>query len=82
MNAKEIITKIMKEKGINQTMLAVLIGVPGQSTVSMALKRDMKVSVYAQYLDALGYEVVVRKKSTGRKGDGVFVVDPKGAKEE
>ena len=82
MNAKEIITKIMKEKGINQTMLAVLLGVPGQSTVSMALKRDMKVSVYAQYLDALGYEVVVRKKSTGRKGDGVFVVDPKGVREE
>ena len=78
MNAKEIIVNVMKEKGINQTMLAKMLGVTGQSTVSMALKRDMKISVYAWYLDAMGYELVVRKKSAGRKGEGVYVVDPKG----
>lgn len=75
MDAKKIITTIMKEKGISQLMLARMIGFRGQSNVSEALKRDMRISVFAKMLDALGYEVVVRKKSSGRKGDGVYVLE-------
>ena len=74
MDAKSVITEIMKTKGLNQTQLAALVGMRNQSNVSEALKRDMKISVFAKLIGALGYEVVVRKKSTGRKGDGVYVV--------
>ena len=75
MTTKEILTAIMQEKGITQMQLATMIGAKNQTNVSMMLSRDMKVSNLTRCAEMLGYEVVLRKKKTGRKGDGVYVVD-------
>lgn len=75
MDARSIVIDIMKSKGITQAMLAKMIGVRNQSNVSESLKREIKVSLFIKMIDALGYEVVVRRKNTGRKGDGVYVLE-------
>ena len=76
MNAKEIITTTMKQSGLNQTRMASMIGLKNQSGFSMALGRaDLKVGFFVKVLNAMGYEVVVKKRSRGRKEEGVFVVE-------
>lgn len=76
MNAKEIITATMKQSGLNQTQMASMIGLKNQSGFSMALGRsDLKVGFFVKVLNAMGYEVVVKKRSRGRKEEGVFVVE-------
>lgn len=76
MNAKEIITSTMKQSGLNQTQMASMIGLKNQSGFSMALNRaDLKIGFFVKVLNAMGYEVVVKKRSRGRKEDGVIVVE-------
>lgn len=75
MDAKSVVVAIMKSKDINQVTLAKMVGFKNQSNVSETLKRDMKISVFTRIIDALGYEVVIRRKNTGRKGDGVYVLE-------
>lgn len=74
MKASEAIRAILKEKGMNQTVLAQLVGMNSQRNVSDALLRDIKVRIVAQFAEALGYEVVVRKKTPGKKKQGEFVL--------
>ena len=76
MNAKEIITTAMKQSGLNQTQMASMIGMNNQSGFSMALGRaDLKVGFFVKVLNAMGYEVVVKKRSRGRKEEGAFIVE-------
>lgn len=76
MTAREIITSTMKQSGLNQTQMAAMIGLKNQSGFSMALGRaDLKVGFFVKVLNAMGYEVVVKKRSRGRKEDGAFVVE-------
>ena len=67
MTGRDIVLSLIKETGINQTNLAKLVGMKGQSNVSMALKTDMKLSVFTRFINALGYEVIIIPKKTGRK---------------
>lgn len=76
MNAKEVITTAMKQSGLNQTQMASMIGMNNQSGFSMALNRaDLKVGFFVKVLNAMGYEVVVQKRTRGRKADGAFIVE-------
>lgn len=75
MTAKDIIKSIMKETGQTQGKIATLIGAKGQQDISAALNRaDLKVGFFVKVLNAMGYEVVVKKRSRGRKEDGTIVV--------
>jgi hypothetical protein len=75
MNAKEIITTTMKQSGLNQTQMASMVGLKNQSGFSMALSRaDLKVGFFVKVLNAMGYEVVVQKRTRGRKAEGAIVV--------
>lgn len=73
MKAKAVVEAVQKETGFTQKMLAASTGMKNQSNVSEALKRDMKISVFCRFINAMGYEVVVRKKRPGNQGD-VFKV--------
>ena len=75
MNGRNVIEAIMEKKGATQGELAKLVGFPGQSTVSEKLKRDIKVSVFIKMVNALGYEIVVREKTQGRKRNGEILLD-------
>lgn len=76
MNAKSVVELVMKETGQTQSQIAVLIGAKGQQNISAAMNRaDLKVGFFVKVLNAMGYEVVVKKRSRGRKEEGVFVVE-------
>lgn len=66
MKARDAIDKIKKERGVTQAELAKLAGMTGQTTVSEYLKRDMKISVFVRLVNALGYDVVLKKKTRGQ----------------
>ena len=74
MTAKEAVMEILKEKGLKQADLAKMVGLRNQSNVSETLKREIKVSVLVRFLDALGYRVVIEKKTNGRAEEGVMVL--------
>lgn len=75
MTAKDIINSIMKQSGFTQSQMAALIGLKNQSGFSMALNRaDLKVGFFVKVLNAMGYEVVVKKRERGRKESGAIVV--------
>lgn len=76
MNARDVITEAMKRKGITQAQLAGLVGMRSQSNVSEAFKRDMKISLVAKFVDALGYELVLVEKKPGPKEEGRLKIDP------
>lgn len=65
--ARKEIERVMAEARINQTQLARLVGMKNQSNVSEALKRDMKYSLFAGMIEAMGYEIIIQKKKRGRK---------------
>jgi predicted XRE-type DNA-binding protein len=67
MTAADEIKRVMKEAGFNQTQLAALVGMKNQSNVSEALKRDIKYSLFAKMINAMGYEIIIQKKKPGRK---------------
>lgn len=66
----ELITKIMKEKNVNQSELAQMTGkVPTTLSKQLgkgAVKRDMTFDVFYQYVKALGYEVALIDKETNK----------------
>lgn len=75
MKCRDAIEQIMKETGTTQTALAGRVGMRGQTNVSEALKRDMKVSLVAKFAEAMGYELVLVKRKPGRKEEGRIVID-------
>lgn len=74
MTAKEIIVGLMKSAGLNQTQLAALVGMKNQSNVAESLRRDMKISVFLRFIDDLGYEVVIQRKSSEAKQDDQYLL--------
>lgn len=61
------VERVMDKEGFTQTQLAKLVGMKNQSNVSEALKRDMKYSLFARMVEAMGYEIIIQKKKPGRK---------------
>lgn len=75
MNAREAIEQMMKDSQNNQSTLAKLVGMKNQSNVSEALKRDMKISLFVRFAEAMGYEVVIQKKKQGMRRNGQLVIE-------
>lgn len=68
MEAGKVIREIMKDSGVRQAGLAELLGY-NQKTVSRAtLAKGIQADTLVKYAEALGYEVVVRKKAGGAQG--------------
>lgn len=63
-NAAELVKEVMAEEKINQTELAERMGCVRQN-ISQALNRgvvNMRFDTFWNMVDALGYEIVIRKK--------------------
>ena len=72
MNEKEIVAAVMKDEGVTQIELARKLQWSSQQVVGNKLTRQtsMRVEDFVRMLDAMGYEVIVKKgigKSEVRK---------------
>ena len=63
MTEKEIIYAVMKESGFNKTMIAEVLGYKGIDGVTHLVNRprSMRVESFVRVLEAMGYEVCVRR---------------------
>ena len=64
MNAKQIVTEVMKKRGFTNAALAEKLKYPTASGVSERLrgKQDMRVDTLAKFLEAMDCEVIIRSK--------------------
>ena len=68
MTSKEIVINAMRQRGINQTMLAEAAGLKRQTNVSEMLRSSsMRVDNFVKLLSAMGYEVIVKDKKSDNK---------------
>jgi hypothetical protein len=75
MTVNKIIAKIMKEKGVTQQVMATSIGKKKATDISSRLHYDnMTFARAIEMLDVLGYEVVIQKRTAGRRADDQIVV--------
>lgn len=63
MKSNEVVRTVMSADGITQANLAAKLGYSGQSAVGNALSREngMRVDVFVKMMNAMGYDVVVRR---------------------
>lgn len=63
MKSNEVVRAVMSADGITQANLAAKMGYKGQSAVCNALSREngMRVDVFVKMMNAMGYDVVVRR---------------------
>ena len=63
MKSNEVVRKVMSADGITQANLAEKLGYKTQSGVGNALSREngMRVDVFVKMMNAMGYDVVVRR---------------------
>lgn len=65
MDVKNVLKQAMKESKITQKQLAEELGIKSQSAISDKLNRGtMSIATFIEMLDIMGYELIVRKKSS------------------
>ena len=64
MNAKQIVSEIMKKRGFTKAALAEKLNYSTASGVSERLrgKQDMRVDTLVQFLEAMDCEVIIKSK--------------------
>ena len=64
MNAKQIVSEVMKKRGFTNSALADKLNYPTPSGVSERLrgKQDMRVDTLVKFLEAMDCEVIVKSK--------------------
>ena len=64
MNAKQIVSEVMKKRGFTNAALAEKLHYPTASGVSERLrgKQDMRADTLVKFLEAMDCEVVIRSK--------------------
>ena len=75
MTANELIRVLMKKSGNTQADLAAKIDMKNQSNVSEALKRDIKASLLIRMIHALGYEIRIVQKDSGKNVKEYILLD-------
>ena len=63
MKSNEVVRAAMAADGISQTNLAAKLGYKHQSSVGNAVNREngMRVDVFVKMMNAMGYDVIVRR---------------------
>ena len=78
MTGKDIIKQLMEREDVTNVQLANRIGLT-QATLWARLNnqsaKDMQLSVFNEMLDALGYEMVIRKQAVDNDNRAEMVVD-------
>lgn len=78
MKTTEILSKIMEEKGVTNAQLGKKIGCSGDIVYQRKKQNNISVKVLNQMLCALDYEIVIQPTSSGRRAEGVYVIDNRG----
>lgn len=63
MEVKEVIEKLMRDKGISQGDLKELMQMSSQSGVSQAIRRDMRISMLSRFLSVLDSQLIIRDRN-------------------
>lgn len=69
MNAKQIVSEVMKKRGFTNSALAEKLNYPTPSGVSERLrgKQDMRVDTLVKFLEAMDCEVIVKSKLSDKE---------------
>lgn len=68
MNEKDIVLAAMDACGWSRAMLAEKAGYSGQTAITNRLHgKSMRVDTFVKLLDVMGYEVVIKSKSSKNK---------------
>ena len=78
MKATDILAKIMETQGITNAQLGKKIGCSGDIVYQRKKQENISVKVLNQMLCAMDYEIVIQPTTSGRRAEGVFVVDNRG----
>lgn len=71
----DIIRMILADHNMSQARLAEMVGRTQQS-VSEMLKRDISLSLFYGIIDALGYEIIIRRVTRGGRTRKIIRVSP------
>lgn len=68
MRANELIYHLIHAEETTTEKLAKKLGLSGKSNINQTIGcKDMKAGNFVRYMDALGYDVVVRNRKSGRE---------------
>ena len=64
MKRKDAIKAAMKDANVTQEVLAEMLGYASQNSVASAIGRNISMDKFEDIMDALGFEIVIRRKRT------------------
>ena len=78
MTAKEIIRKALSRSGVSQTSLSEKLGYSNKTAVGAILGKNnsLRTDVFCKWLDAMGFEIVIRKKSGDKSEEWTMTEEP------
>ena len=74
MKFNTIIREAMKETSTTQARLGEILGIKQNAVSNMLNRTEPSLATFQTALEAMGYEVVVQKKTQGRRKDGQYVL--------
>lgn len=66
MKRKDAIKAAMKDANVTQEVLADKLGYASQNSVASAIGRNISMDKFEEMMEALGFEIVIRRKRTSR----------------
>lgn len=74
MRCDEILKEVIEETKPKKTVMANAIGVKQNSLSSVLNRGNIHTNTLIDILEYMGYEVVIQKKTQGRRKDGQYVL--------
>lgn len=82
MRCDEILKEVIAEVKPKKTVMASAIGIKQNSLSSVLKRSNINTDTLIDMLEYMGYEVVVQKKTQGRRKEGQYVLTKEKTKEE
>lgn len=82
MKFNQIIKAAMKETNRTQEMLGNELGMKQNAVSNMLNRKEPSLTTFREALEAMGYEIVVQKKTQGRRKAGQMLLTKDEEKEE
>lgn len=77
MKFSTIIREAMKDTGTTQARLGEILGIKQNAVSNMLNRTEPSLATFQTALEAMGYEIVVQKKTQGRRKEGQMVLTQK-----
>ena len=83
MTGKEIVRAALVKSGISQMKLSEILGYSKRTSVGSILNKNnsLRTDVFVRWLDALGYEVIIRNKNINGE-EYILIVEPETEEEK